>query len=64
MDQVNRMAIIFVVLFPEPLAVIAATMLLAEDPDDEAICNLMLVVAASVTTATIGNTAPAPEDEA
>ena len=54
----------FVALFPDPFAVVAANMFDVEAPADDVACNLIVVVAARVITAFSGKTTPIPETEA
>ena len=53
-----------VALLPTPFAVNAAFIVLVDAPADEVACSLIVVVAASVIFAIIGNTTPVPLTDA
>lgn len=53
----------FVALFPDPFAVVAANMVDVEAPEDDVACNLIVVVAARVITALSGKTILIPETD-
>ena len=54
----------FVALLPAPFAVNAAFIVLVDAPADDVACSLIVVVAASVIFAIIGNTTPVPLTDA
>ena len=50
----------FVALFPDPFAVVAASITDVDAPADDVACSFIVVVDASVITAFSGITTPAP----
>lgn len=59
-DQTGLIAVMFVALFPLPLAVVAAFIALVDAPAEDVACSFIVVVEANVTIQEIGSTVPLP----